>query len=107
VNSFVDQFTVLATNADESLTLELIFQDNTGSAFTNDHLPTTTDQLAGFLQKDFHLDAIMSGGEVQVDGQVTRLSTNAVPEVAPKGLTAASLLVFLGLAIYRRVIATN
>ena len=107
VNSFVDQFTVLATNADQSLTLELFLQDSTGGVFANDHLPSTVQQLAAFQQRDFHLNAIFAAGEVQVDGQLTAVSAVATPEPTSQGPMLAAFL-FLALALRRRLLqATN
>jgi hypothetical protein len=102
LNSFVDQFTVLATSADGALTLELFLQDNTGTAFSNDHLPSTAQQLAGFLQRDFHLNADFAGSEIQVDGRLSALSSSAVPEPAVQGPVVLTLLLLLVLALRRR-----
>ncbi len=101
LNSFVDQYTVLAASPSNDLTLELFFQDNTGTAFSNDHLPLTLPPLSDFQQRDFHLDAIFDSGEVQVDGQVGGPDAQAVPEPASAALLT-SCIALLALARLRR-----
>lgn len=101
LNSFVDQYTVLATSASNDLTLELFFQDNTGTAFSNDRLPLTLPALSDFQQRDFHLDAIFDLGEVQVDGQVGSSDAQAAPEPASAALYACAFAL-LALARLRR-----
>jgi hypothetical protein len=101
LNSFVDQYTVFAASPSNDLTLELFFQDNTGTALSNDHLPLTLPALSDFQQKDFHLDAIFDRGEVQVDGQVGGSDAQAVPEPASAALSACSFAL-LALARLRR-----
>jgi hypothetical protein len=102
LNSFVDQDTVFANSASNDLTLELFFQDNTGTAFTNDHLPLTFPAINAFAQRDFHLDALFDAGEVQVDGQIGTSDAQAAPEPASVGLAFAGSLVLLALARLRR-----
>jgi hypothetical protein len=95
LNSFVDQYTVLAQSPDGDVTLELFLQDNTGTAFQNDHLAVIAPSLANFEQRDIHLDAIVNGGEIQVDGQLNALSGSAVPEPGSVTLALAGLLLML------------
>jgi hypothetical protein len=95
LNSFVDQFTVLATSALGDLTLELFLQDNTGSVFTNDHLPSVVPPLTAFGLKDFHLDAITPDGEVQVDGQIGAPAVQGIPEPRSTVYILAGALVFV------------
>ena len=80
LNSFVDQYSVLATSASGDLTLELLLQDNTGEAFGNDHLPATPPPLVDFSEKDFHLIAMFNGQDVQTDGQLSGFTDQVVPE---------------------------
>jgi hypothetical protein len=97
LNSFVDQYSVLATSDSGDLTLELFFQDNTGNVFASDKLPLAPPPLAGFSQKDFHLDAISGDGETQADGELDSLSSPPVPEPSTSGLfLAGSILLALG-----------
>lgn len=98
LNSFVDQFTVLAMSASGDLTLELFLQDNTGTAFANDHLPSALPPLSDFAQKDFHLDALTPGGEVQVDGQVGTSAAQGIPEPSSTASVLTGSLVLLALA---------
>jgi hypothetical protein len=79
LNSFVDQFTVLATSTSGDLTLELFLQDNNGTAFNSDQLPSALS-LSDFTQKDFHIDAVSSLGEAQVDGQLDGPQPETIPE---------------------------
>jgi hypothetical protein len=71
--------------------LELFLQDNSGTAFQNDHLPAVAPSLANFAQRDIHLDAIVNGGEIQVDGQLNALSGSTVPEPVSIALALAGL----------------
>lgn len=105
LNSFVDQFTVLATSSTGETTLELLLQDNAGSAFSNDHLPSSAPLLAAFAQRDFHLDGIFSGAEVQVDGRIGTLTVQEAPEPVPQVAVLAGLFVLLALERRRRRIS--
>jgi hypothetical protein len=107
LNAFVDQFSVLAMNTAGDLTLELLLQDNAGAVFTNDHLPSSAPSLAAFAQRDFHLDALFAGGEVQVDGRIGTLAVQAVPEPLPQSGVAAGVFVLLALARYRRRVSQS
>jgi hypothetical protein len=100
LNASVDQYTVLAQSAAGDISLELFLQDNTGTVFANDHLPTTPPQLASFAEKDFHLDAFFADREVQADGQINSLF--AAPEPDPATLVLGGLLVLLGMASRKR-----
>jgi hypothetical protein len=95
LNSVVDQYTVLAETSAADITMELFLQDGTGTVFNNDHLPTTPPALGSFAERDFHLDAIFSSGEVQVDGQITTLGGTSVPEPGTLGALGAGLVVLL------------
>jgi hypothetical protein len=96
LNSFVDQYSVLAGGLFGDLTLELFLQDSSGTAFASDALPLSPPPLDSFAQKDFHLDAMVSGGELQVDGQLTALTGQTVPEPSTHGLiVAGALILFL------------
>jgi hypothetical protein len=94
LNGVVDQYTVLATSASGDLTLELFLQDNTGSAFSNDHLPLTPPALTDFAQRDFHLIATLAGGEVQADGQLGATAV-ATPEPPTAGFILAGSIFLL------------
>ena len=98
LNIFVDQYTVTASSA--ALVLDLFFQDNSGAAFGSDDLPLSPPALAGFAQREFHLDQTdIAGDETQVDGAITSLtcgsgcSASSVPEPSsvPLLLTGAIL----------------
>jgi len=102
LNSFIDQFTVLATSASGNLTLELLLQDSTGSVFSNDHLPSGALALGSFDQRDFHLDAVFAGGEVQADGRVTAIRVQGAPEPGALVAVASGLMALGGLAARRR-----
>ena len=89
LNGAVDQFTALAASAAGDITLELFLQDNTGSALSNDHLPLTPLPPGGFAQRDFHLIADLSGGQLQVDGQLSASQAASAPEPSPALLILA------------------
>jgi hypothetical protein len=95
LNSFVDQYTVLATSSSGDLTLELFFEDDTGSAFADDHLPLAAPPLADFSQRDFHLDFTSALGELQADGQFDAPASAAIPEPALPNLILASSIILL------------
>jgi hypothetical protein len=91
LNSFVDQYTVLASSP--ALMLDLFFQDNTGAAFASDGLPLSPPPVGFFLQREFHLDQTgVAGDETQVDGTITSLTcasgcvASSVPEPSSVGL---------------------
>ena len=46
-------------------------------------LPLIAPSLSSFARKDFHVHAMLAGGEVQVDGQFSAPSVQAVPEPSP------------------------
>jgi hypothetical protein len=102
LNSFVDQYTVLALSSSGDLSLELFLQDNTGGAFTNDHLPLTERFSDSFTQQDFHLDATLAGGEIQVDGQLSAPNAQVVPEPRLVGLVMAGPIILLTVVARRR-----
>ncbi|HEX5227373.1 MAG TPA: PEP-CTERM sorting domain-containing protein [Bryobacteraceae bacterium] len=87
VDSFVDQLTVLATSETGSLTMSLFFLDNSGTALDNDHLPLSLSSLAGFDQRDFHLDGFLGDGEIDVEGEIA-----ATPEPSSLALLCALAL---------------
>jgi hypothetical protein len=95
LNSFVDQYSVLASGLSGDLTMELFLQDNSGTVFTSDGLPLSPPPMDSFTQKDFHLDEIFPAGELQVDGQLTALTGPTVPEPSPGGLTLAGSFALL------------
>lgn len=104
LDSFVDQYTVLALSATGDLALELLLQDNMSGVFTDDRLPLISPLLADFAQKDFHLHALLPGGEIQVDGQLSTPQT--VPEPSLTGsLLMGSLLAVL--ACRKRLLQFN
>jgi hypothetical protein len=102
LDSFVDQYTVLASNASGDLTMELFLQDNTGSVFTNDHLPLAFPPLEGFAQKDFHLNARLGGREIQLDGLLGAPDAQVVPEPRLVGLVLAGSFILLVVVARRR-----
>ena len=101
LDSFVDQYTVTATS--DILTLELFFQDNTGNTFSSDALPLLPPSLAGFAQRDFHLDQTnISGDETQVDGTIASLTcsgcaASSIPEPSTLCLLFTGAILFGGL----------
>jgi len=107
LNSFVDQYTVLARNASGDLTMELFLQDNTGSVFTNDQLPLAFPPLDSFAQKDFHLNARLAGREIQVDGPLGAPDAQVVPEPSLVGPVLAGSIILLVLARRRRLLQFN
>jgi hypothetical protein len=104
LNGFVDQYTALATDASGDLTVELFLQDNTGTVFNNDHLPSSLPPLTAFTQRDFHLDALFAGGEIQVDGLLGDVPVQAVPEPSPVGPVLTCSVLLLALA-RRRILS--
>jgi hypothetical protein len=97
-NASVDQYSVMATNALLSETLEIFLQDNTGTVFANDSLPRSPPVLSAFASSPvaFSLDAILGEGEVQVNGTIDSLtcascSATAVPEPSSTALLAGAL----------------
>jgi len=111
-NAAVDQYTVFATSADGSLTIELFLQDSTGSVFDNDHLPITPPLLTSFDEKGFHLIDNTNDGTLQVDGTLTSLAaqggtTTATPEPSQIGLTAVGMLALFAIARCTRSQRTN
>jgi hypothetical protein len=76
LNSNVDQYSALGLT--NGLELSILLQDNTGSIFSSDALPTVPPSLSTFTLKDFHLVAALDSGQVQYDGVID--SFNAVPE---------------------------
>lgn len=101
LNSFVDQYTVSATSGTGDLNLQMFLLDNTGSAFADDHLPLNSLPLAGFAERDFQLDGLFGGGEIQLDGEIGAPSTEAVPEPSSIILLATALIAIFSIA-YRR-----
>jgi hypothetical protein len=103
INSFVDQYTVLSSA--DILTLNLFFQDNSAAIFSNDSLPLSPPTLAGFQQRDFHLDQNDGENETQVDGTITSLTcgSGCTASAVPEPSTAALLFVGSVLLAYRRV----
>jgi hypothetical protein len=95
LNTFVDQYTVLATSS--GLTLDLFFQDNTGAAFSSDGLPLSPPALAAFAQREFHLDQTdIAGDETQVDGTITSLTCGSGCSASTVPEPSSGVLVFIG-----------
>jgi hypothetical protein len=102
VNSFVDQYTVLATDQTGALIMNLFLLDNTGTALGDDHLPQPGPSLASFGERDFHLDDFLDSGEIQVEGQIDAPSIQATPEPSSTVLSAPILLAIFTVAFRRR-----
>ena len=64
--------------------------------------PFTAPPLASFAQKDFHLDAMFAGGEIQVDGQLGAPIAQVVPEPRLVGLVLAGPIILLLVVARRR-----
>jgi hypothetical protein len=102
LNSFVDQFTVLATSQTGGLTMDMFLLDNGGSAFTDDHLPLGLPPLADFAERDFHLDGFLGDGEIQIEGEIGVPATQAVPEPSSIILLTTISAVIFAVAYRRR-----
>jgi hypothetical protein len=76
-DAFVDQYGVLACSSDLScsgeLSIQLFFQDPTGTALGDDLLPLVPPDLTGFASTDFHLFAFVNGSELQIGGSIETL----------------------------------
>ena len=93
-NASVDQYSVMATNALLSETLEIFLQDNTGTVFANDSLPLSPPLLSAFATSPvaFSLDATFGAGEVQVNGTVDSLTCSSCSATAAPEPSSAALL---------------
>jgi hypothetical protein len=107
LNSFVDQFSVLATSETGDLTFEILLQDDAGAVLADDHLPHSALALAGFDQRDFHFDGLFDGSEVQADGTLDPLAAQDVPEPATQAEVVTGLFVLLALARNRRRVSQS
>jgi hypothetical protein len=112
LNSFVDQYTVHAVST--GLTLDLFFQDSSGTAFSSDGLPLGAPLLAAFVQREFHLDRTdIAGEETQVDGTITSLTcgsgcvASAVPEPSYRALVFIGSILCAGWQLTRGRISQN
>jgi hypothetical protein len=99
VNTGSDEYSVVAGNG--STTLELLFEDASGTAFASDALPASVS-LAAFAFRQFRL----FGGDAEILGSVDTLTpvgvAAPVPEPATFALLGAGLLL---LPLRRRVLA--
>ena len=102
LNSFVDQYTVTASSA--LLSLELFFQDNSGTIFSSDALPLSPPLISAFAERDFHLDQTDAlGSETQVDGRITDLNSSTVSAVPEPNSLMLLFTVAISIACYRLV----
>jgi hypothetical protein len=100
LNSFVDQYTLHASSS-PSLVIDFLLQDNSGTAFSSDSLPLSPPPLAGFAQRDFHLDETdIAGNETQADGVITSLSCGSGCIAASAPEPASAVLVLTGIILY-------
>jgi len=73
--SSLDQYAVLASNADGSLVLEFLLEDPGGSAFNTDALPSTPPLLASFSSARFTFTAQnIDGNYVEILGNIDSLA---------------------------------
>jgi len=91
-NSFVDQYSVFAQQSGGDLTLEILLQNNSATAFGTDALPLALPSLGNFAQRDFHLTGLIDDGQVQFDGSIDTL------QVAPE--PASFTLLLIGVAAF-------
>ncbi|HTR35601.1 MAG TPA: hypothetical protein VMH80_06850 [Bryobacteraceae bacterium] len=102
LNSFVDQYTVTASSA--MLSLELFFQDNSGTIFNSDTSPLSPPLLSVFAERDFHLDQTDAlGSETQVDGRITALTSSTVSAVPEPSFLMLLFTTAVAIALYRLV----
>ena len=94
LNTFIDQYTVSASSS--LLTVDLLFEDDSATVFSSDGLPLSPPPLAGFGQRQFHLDQTdLAGDETQVDGTITFLTCDACgAQAAPEPSTAGALFIW-------------
>jgi len=97
VQSFVDQFTALATSPDDSLIMQMFLLDIAGTALGDDHL--SSPNLASFAERDFQLDDVVGAGQIEVLGQLDAQPTAEPSQVIP--LIMMSLAI-AALALHRR-----
>jgi hypothetical protein len=102
LKSFVDQYTVTASSP--MLSLELFFQDNSGTVFNSDALPLSPPLLSAFAERDFHLDQTDAlGNETQVDGRITALTGSVVSTVPEPSFLMLLFMTAVLFALYRLV----
>jgi len=95
----LDQYLVTGTSTTHSnLLIELTFDDNTGTAFSNTLLPLTAPNVASFFSPRFALFAGTLDNPLEAEGVVDSLRctagcrTNTVPEPSTLALVAALLI---------------
>ena len=94
---------MFATSSDGSLTLELLLQDNTGTALANNSLPGIPPSLAAFDTKTFSLFDNLDSGSLEVEGNLTALSVPSTTTATPEPSQAAVVLIAMaGLALASR-----
>jgi hypothetical protein len=81
----VDQYTVLAQfTSGEPFTIELFFQDNSGTKFGSDAQPPAPN-LAGFTFNSLFVDALVNGNQVQINGVIDSMSSFPGIPLGPYG----------------------
>ena len=102
LNSAVDQYTAFASSQAGDLNMSLFLLDNTGTALDDDHLPSGMPAFDSFAERDFQLSGFLSGGGIQLDGEISAPSLQAVPEPRPL-IPVIAVSVFLLALGYRFV----
>ena len=103
LNSAVDQYTAFASSQAGDLNMSLFLLDDTGTALDDDHLPPGMPTFNSFAERDFQLSGFLNGGGIQIDGEISAPSLQAVPEPRPliPGFAFSVVLLALGYRLVR------
>ncbi len=101
-NGSADQYAVLAGNESGNLDVEIFLQDSSGTALSDDHLPSTVPLLDAFDLREFQFVDQSSDGLVELDGTITSMTDPPTPTPEPSQCLLV-LMISAGLvAIERR-----